>query len=69
MYTWYHKHNAIPYPILVIINIPGQLDADDKSLVNNHGKKMSRDIVQFVSLRKYARQGDSFSLVIMTTLL
>ncbi|XP_065898772.1 copine-9-like [Dysidea avara] len=38
------------------------LDADNKRLVDSCGKKMSRDIVQFVPLRKYANQVDNFPL-------
>jgi hypothetical protein len=32
------------------------LDADDRPLVSSRGRKMVRDIVQFVPFRKYARQ-------------
>ena len=40
------------------------LDADDNPLVDKYGKKMSRDIVQFVPLREFqTRTGANFSLV------
>lgn len=39
------------------------LDADDTPLVDRRGTKMSRDIVQFVPLRQFQRQGSNFSLV------
>ena len=39
------------------------LDADDNPLVDKYGKKMERDIVQFVPLRRFhSRSGANFSL-------
>ena len=45
------------------------LDADDNPLVDRYGKKMARDIVQFVPLREFqTRSGANFSLVRTITL-
>ena len=39
------------------------LDADDTPLVDRTGYVMFRDIVQFVPLQQFQRQGENFSLV------
>lgn len=40
------------------------LDADDNPLIDRSGRKMERDIVQFVPLRQfYSKSGANFSLV------
>ena len=40
------------------------LDADDTPLVDSQGRRMARDIVQFVPLRQFKTQrGANFSLV------
>lgn len=56
---------------IVIVGVGGAdfsnmevLDADDDPLKNKYGELMSRDIVQFVPLRRFLAQGGAnFSLV------
>jgi hypothetical protein len=52
---------AVPISIIIVgvgsadFSAMDVLDADDKPLVSSRGKKMCRDIVQFVPFRKYER--------------
>lgn len=47
-----------------MMSLQERLDADDTPLVDKYGKRMTRDIVQFVPLRQFvSRRGGEFSLV------
>lgn len=49
---------------IIMMSLQERLDADDTPLVDKYGKRMARDIVQFVPLREFvSRKGGEFSLV------
>ena len=46
-----------------MMSLQERLDADDTPLIDKYGKRMTRDIVQFVPLRQFvSRRGGEFSL-------
>ena len=60
----HHDNNRIIMHYGVNYYFKETLDADDTPLVDKYGKRMERDIVQFVPFRKFqSRSGANFSLV------
>ena len=62
--VFYHDslvHCTLPDLLLSFQEV---LDADENPLIDRSGRRMQRDIVQFVPLRKFhSRSGSNFSLV------